>query len=160
MRNIYLLSFCILTLSLCTRAQTIQRSSLNSFGATVASPGVVLTQSAGQDAAITCLRNSELGLHQGFQQAVLYKPADASSYSLTAMPNPHSGLFRIVHTIPDDEVLSVNVIDASGRQVPFSLIPGERELQIRLSGNPVPGFYPVIIRSPKHVWVVKTICIP
>jgi hypothetical protein len=141
-------------------SQRLVRSSLNSFGMSIAESGVTLCQTAGQDALVSCFSTEGYSLHQGFQQSALSSKAVAGIYTLNALPNPHHGSFSIAHNFSDSQVFSIQVFNAAGLKVPFTMFSQNSVLQINLSDSAVPGFYLIIVQANSGTYVVKSVCIP
>ncbi|RYM32379.1 T9SS type A sorting domain-containing protein [Brumimicrobium glaciale] len=78
-------------------AQSIARSSLNSFGNSVQKNGIRLTQTAGQSSNYSVFNSTELSieLRQGFQQTNNHLIHDKKGLQFILYPNPNHGSFSI-----------------------------------------------------------------
>lgn len=98
MRFTLLFLITIFSLASTAYAQSIVRSSLNSFGNSVQKNGIRLTQTAGQSGNYSVFNSTDVSieLRQGFQQANNnYLIQDNKGLQFTLYPNPNRGSFSI-----------------------------------------------------------------
>ena len=99
-------------------AQSIVRSSLNSFGNTVQKNGIQLSQTAGQSSNYSVFNSDDQSseLRQGFQQADRRDvQADSKFLNFTLYPNPNYGSFSIRFNERIEGTLNYRLIDNQGR---------------------------------------------
>ena len=110
----FLVVGCAMLVSNGSFSQSIQRSSINSWGASVQKGNVVLSQTAGQSSTTQVFHNGNY-LRQGFQQSSGLK-LKTTEWEIALFPNPNSGSFQF-SVISGGEDIRFKITDAQGKQV-------------------------------------------
>jgi hypothetical protein len=146
----FILIFSLLSGLMGANAQSLIRSSINSFGTTMSSSRVVLQQTAGQSGNYNTFTSDEHVLRQGFQQGFLnaakgyFSNADISLY-----PNPSNGQFNLLVKTPQNDPLILEVFNILGDRVHSERIMSNSAQVLNLQ-NQASGLYFLRLISPEN----------
>lgn len=160
MKSQILLCFIILfNLGYNVNAQSIKRSSINSFGSIALNGGLKLSQSVGQSSAVQIKSNNKIQLRQGFQQAInLSYYNSRSSLDINVYPNPTQNNINISFDNDRQSIFSYYLYDSQGRICQFE--EENKSKNIQLKNNLTPGVYTIRVLVENKVGVSSLIIIP
>ena len=118
-KNLLITIFLYFICCISARAQQISRSVISSFGHSLTSSGVYLSQTVGQSGSTTQVSNKQIALHQGFEQSSVYnKPSIlVQNVNLNVYPNPNRGIFNLLVDASFQSNYDCVIYDAIGKQV-------------------------------------------
>ena len=105
--------------------QSLSPTVVASSGGFFSNPSGMLSETAGELAAITTLASASNFLTQGFQQTFDFNTAapdiEAAGFSFSVFPNPSSGIFFIRVISSEPLSISIAVYDVPGKKIISSL---------------------------------------
>lgn len=141
------------------KAQSINRSSINSFGSVVTNGGLKLSQSVGQSSAVQTKSNNTVQLRQGFQQPInLSYYNSGNSLNINVYPNPTQDNFNISFDNDRQSSFSYYLYDSQGRICQFE--EENKSKNIQLKNNLNSGVYTIRVIVENKVGVSSLIIIP
>lgn len=100
-----------------SQAQTLTRSAIGTFGASITKNNLMLQQIAGQSSTSGTVITSGQILRQGFIQPPQLLGIEASNniYHIRIYPNPSSGVFNFVVESSNGTTMNYKIYDITGR---------------------------------------------
>ena len=139
-------------------AQSITRSSLNSFGGVAVNGSLKLSQSIGQSSNVKVFKNNNISLFQGFQQPLRKSISKSSKLNIRLFPNPSQNNFTISFEDSNTRLFSYYIYDSQGRVC--QLEKNRSSENIELNQNLKAGAYTIRVISDKRIGVASLIVIP
>ena len=147
MKPILRILVAILAIPFVLQAQSIDRYTINTSGATLTNNDLYLSVTLGQSGLVGLLEGDQLFLQAGFQQVdfvevTSLKPT-AGSIKLSIFPNPFVHTFHISVEMDEEIWISIDISNSIGQRIlteETKLPAGINRIPIDLSSE-APGFY-------------------
>lgn len=123
--------------------QSIQRSSMNSWGASMQKGSLILSQTAGQSSTTQVFKNEKY-LRQGFQQSSNER-MKADDWEIALFPNPNNGSFQF-SVISGEEDIRFKVTDTQGKLVHAETVMQNPQQTVNIN-RLSEGMYFLIVRA-------------
>jgi hypothetical protein len=131
-----------------TFSQQLSHQVISTFGGSSTTPTLYLSHTAGQDAGFTQVRNENLELRQGFEQAlILSSENETKTVRMVVYPNPNSGMFYVATDLPRGTNYTLTVYDAQGKLLFTGQGEGDTESRFELPYGVTPGTYPAALHT-------------
>lgn len=142
-KNLLFAIFLYFICCISARAQQISRSVISSFGCSIKTSGVYLSQTVGQSGSTEQVSNKQIALHQGFEQSSFYtKPSVlVQNVNINVYPNPNRGIFNLLVDASFQSNYDCEIYDAIGKQIHKLSGYSNNIEQINLSGILSAGTY-------------------